>query len=239
MVAASPSARSRTGPRFRMSRIMGSMQRSWSATAVAAGLISLGLLAAVTAGCGAGSPDATPPITPGTSSAPRELNIVARDFAYAPATVDLVPGETVILHVVNGGLVTHEAILGNLDTQLAWETAESPFANPPPGPTPVVPAPPGFRRRPGGRRVRAADRRRVDGAGQRRDRPERLVRRLPHPRALGEGHGRARPVRGPGRHSARLDANPAGRSHRGLIPGHWSRADVPPVHAGSRSGGVG
>lgn len=120
------------------------MQRSWSATAVAAGLISLGLLAAVTAGCGAGPPGATPPITPGTSSAPRELNIVARDFAYAPATVDLVPGETVILHVVNGGLVTHEAILGNLDTQLAWETAESPFANPPPGPTPVVPAPPGF-----------------------------------------------------------------------------------------------
>ncbi len=120
------------------------MHRPWSAAAGIIVFVGLGLLAVVTVACDAGSADATPPITPGTSSAPRELNIVARDFAYAPATVDLVPGETVILHVVNGGLVTHEAILGDLETQLAWESAESPFANPPPGPTPVVPAPPGF-----------------------------------------------------------------------------------------------
>lgn len=120
------------------------MQRPASPAIVIAGLLGLGLLAAGSAACDTGSPVSTPPITPGTSAAPRELNIVARDFAYAPSVVDLVPGETVILHVVNGGLVTHEAILGDLDTQLAWESAEAPFSDPPPGPTPVVPEPPGF-----------------------------------------------------------------------------------------------
>jgi uncharacterized cupredoxin-like copper-binding protein len=120
------------------------MHRPASPATAIAGLLAFGLLAAISTACDTGSPVATPPITPGTSSAPRELNIVARDYAYAPAIVDLVPGETVVLHVVNGGLVTHEAILGDLDTQLAWEAAESPFADPPPGPTPVVPEPPGF-----------------------------------------------------------------------------------------------
>ena len=120
------------------------MHRPSSAPAVVAGLAGLGLLAAVSAACDAGSAAATPPITPGTSVAPRELNIVARDFAYAPAIVDLVPGETVLLHVVNGGLGVHEAVIGNLDTQLAWEAAEAPYADPPPGPTPVVPEPTGF-----------------------------------------------------------------------------------------------
>ncbi len=120
------------------------MHRPTSAAAVVAGLVGLGVLAAVSTACDAGSAEATPPITPGTSVTPRELNIVARDYAYAPAIVDLVPGETVILHVVNGGLVVHEAILGNLDTQLAWEAAEAPFADPPPGPTPAVPEPAGF-----------------------------------------------------------------------------------------------
>jgi uncharacterized cupredoxin-like copper-binding protein len=134
------------------------MHRPLRATTGVAGLVGLGLLAAVAAGCDAGSSAATPAITPGTSSAPRELNVVARDYAYAPAIVDLVPGETVILHVINGGLAIHEAILGDLDTQLAWEAAEAPFSDPPPGPTPVVPEPPGFTG------VRA-----VVGSGQRLD----------------------------------------------------------------------
>jgi uncharacterized cupredoxin-like copper-binding protein len=104
----------------------------------------LALVAAVASACDAAAPGATPPIRPGTSTAPREVNIIARDYAYVPPTVDLVPGETVLLHVVNGGLVVHEAILGDLDVQLAWEAAEAPFADPPPGPTPLVPEPPGF-----------------------------------------------------------------------------------------------
>ncbi len=106
--------------------------------------LALAALVAALSGCEAGEPPATPPITPGTATAPREVNIVARDYAYVPATVDLVPGETVVLHVINAGLVTHEAIIGDLEDQLAWEDAERPYADPPPGPTPTVPDPAGF-----------------------------------------------------------------------------------------------
>lgn len=102
------------------------------------------LVLSLVAACQAGSPAGTPPITPGTSSAPRDVNIVAREYAFVPPVVDLVPGETVVLHVVNGGLETHEAILGDLPQQLAWEAAEGATVGHPPGPTPVVPEPPGF-----------------------------------------------------------------------------------------------
>ena len=108
------------------------------------GTAAVAIVVLLVAGCDAGVPAATPPITPGTSAVPRDVNIVARDYAYVPSTVDLVPGETVRLHVINGGLVIHEAILGDLGEQLAWEEAERPFADPPPGPTPVVPVPDGF-----------------------------------------------------------------------------------------------
>ncbi len=108
--------------------------------------------------CDAAAPPGTPPITPGTSASPREINIVAHDYAFVPSVVDLVPGETVLLHVVNGGLETHEAIIGDLGDQLAWEAAEGATVGSPPGPTPVVAAPPGFR----GVRV-------VVGSGQRVD----------------------------------------------------------------------
>jgi hypothetical protein len=109
-----------------------------------ASLAGLLLAAIALTGCEADTPAATPPITPGTGDAPRTVNIVARDYAYVPPTVDLVPGETVVLNVINGGLVIHEAIVGDLDAQLAWEAAEAPHADPPPGPTPVVDPPPDF-----------------------------------------------------------------------------------------------
>ncbi len=109
-----------------------------------AGVLAFLVLGFVLAGCDSGTPAGTPPITPGTGAAPREVNIVARDYAYVPSVVDLVPGETVVLHVINGGLAVHEAILGDMDTQLAWEAAEAPFADSPPGPTPLVPVPPGY-----------------------------------------------------------------------------------------------
>lgn len=96
------------------------------------------------AGCAGGGPAGTPAITPGTSAVPREVIILARDYGYVPAAVDLVPGETVVLRVVNAGLVIHEAILGDLDDQLAWEAAEAATAGHPPGPTPAVPAPAGW-----------------------------------------------------------------------------------------------
>jgi len=121
----------------------------------------VGLVASVAtlvAACGGGASGATPPITPGASTTPRDVNIVMRDYGYVPPVVDLVPGETVTLHVVNGGLEMHEAVVGDLGSQLAWEAAEDAVADHPPGPTPVVPEPPGFT----GTRI-------VVGSGQRVD----------------------------------------------------------------------
>jgi uncharacterized cupredoxin-like copper-binding protein len=96
-----------------------------------------GLLAAC-----ASQPAATGPIHPGTSGSPREVNIIAKDYSFLPDALDLVPGETVLLHVINGGLVVHEAIIGDQAVQDAWEAAEAVHASPPPGPTPVVSVPP-------------------------------------------------------------------------------------------------
>jgi uncharacterized cupredoxin-like copper-binding protein len=106
-------------------------------SAVLAGLCAL-------AACEAGPPGATPPISPGSSEAPREVNLIARDYSFQPPTLDLAPGETVLLHVINGGLITHEAIIGDDRVQDAWEVAEAApgIADPPPGPTPVVSVPP-------------------------------------------------------------------------------------------------
>jgi uncharacterized cupredoxin-like copper-binding protein len=126
--------------------------------AVVPRLLAVVLAAVLVAGCDTGAPAGTPPVTPGTSAAPREVNIIAREYGYAPGVVDLVPGETIRLHVVNGGLEIHEAILGDMASQIQWETAESATEGHPPGPTPFVPDPPGFN----GLRV-------VVGSGQRID----------------------------------------------------------------------
>jgi len=95
-------------------------------------------IAVVAAGCDTGPPPATPPIVPGSSVAPREVNIVMKDWQFLPDPVDVVPGETVLLHVVNGGLEVHEAVIGDPAVQDAWDAAEAGAANPPPGPTPIV-----------------------------------------------------------------------------------------------------
>lgn len=109
------------------------------ARVIVAGLVAAGALAA----CDASVP-ATPPITPGTSGSPRQVNVILRDYQFLPGIVDLVPGETITLNVVNGGLDVHELVLGTLAVQQAWEDAETQAANPPPGPTPVVSVPPGI-----------------------------------------------------------------------------------------------
>ena len=87
-----------------------------------------------------GAPDRQS-IAPGSSDAPREVNLITRDYSFLPDVLELVPGETVLLHVVNGGLLTHEAILGDAAVQDAWESAEAAVAGAPPGPTPVVTVP--------------------------------------------------------------------------------------------------
>jgi uncharacterized cupredoxin-like copper-binding protein len=105
--------------------------------------VAVTLLAATLIGlaCEAGPPAGTPPIVAGGSDAPREVNLIAKDYSFVPATLDLVPGETILLHVINGGLEIHEAIIGDTAVQDAWEVAEAATAGGPPGPTPVVSVP--------------------------------------------------------------------------------------------------
>jgi uncharacterized cupredoxin-like copper-binding protein len=91
--------------------------------------------------CEPGPAPATPPIVPGRAVAPREVNLIAKDYSFVPATLDLVPGETLLLHVINGGLEVHEAIIGDAAVQDAWEAAEAAVAGAAPGPTPVVTVP--------------------------------------------------------------------------------------------------
>lgn len=105
-------------------------------------LILAAVLAALVMGCADG-PATTPPITPGTASRPREVNIIARDDVFSPPVLDLVPGETVMLHVLNGGLEVHEAIIGTVAVQDAWEAAEAAAPPAPPGATPAISVPPG------------------------------------------------------------------------------------------------
>ena len=95
---------------------------------------------------------------PGGSAAPREVNIITKDYSFLPDAVDLVPGETVLLHVINGGLEVHEAVLGAAAVQDAWEVAEAATAGRPPGPTPVVSVPPDV----SGLRIVVASGQRVD-----------------------------------------------------------------------------
>ena len=99
-------------------------------------------VAFVVAACEAGPPPATPPISPGVPGSPREVNLIVRDYSFQPSPLDLVPGETVVLHIVNGGLELHEAVIGDASTQDAWEVAEAATLGAPPGPTPVVSVPP-------------------------------------------------------------------------------------------------
>jgi uncharacterized cupredoxin-like copper-binding protein len=101
-------------------------------------------LAAGLAACEVGEVPATPPITPGIAGAPRQVNVILKDYLFEPPVLDLVPGETVRLNVVNGGLDTHELIIGTQAVQDAWAAAEAPAADPPPGPTPLVAVAPGL-----------------------------------------------------------------------------------------------
>ncbi|MHB8398183.1 MAG: hypothetical protein ACYDCI_04530 [Candidatus Limnocylindrales bacterium] len=94
-------------------------------------------------GCDSGGPTVTPTPIAGTRDHPREVNIIAREYAFSPPVVDLIPGETVLIHVVNAGLDVHEAVIGDTTVQDAWEAAEAAVAGAPPGPTPLVSVPPG------------------------------------------------------------------------------------------------
>jgi uncharacterized cupredoxin-like copper-binding protein len=100
-------------------------------------------LATALAACD-GTAVTTPRPVAGTVARPREVNVIAREYAYSPAALDVIPGETIVLHVVNAGLDIHEAIVGPATTQDAWESAEEATADAPPGPTPAVSVPAGL-----------------------------------------------------------------------------------------------
>ena len=115
-------------------------------------------LVMVAAGCASATSAPSGPVVPGSSASPREVNLITKDYTFLPDALDLVPGETVLLHVINGGLEVHEAIIGSQAVQDAWEIAEAATAGAPPGPTPVVSVPPDV----AGIRVVAASGQRVD-----------------------------------------------------------------------------
>ena len=79
---------------------------------------------------------------PGTAAQPRDVNVILRDFAFDPTPLYLVAGETVRLHVFNGGMVEHEFALGDQQFQAAWAVADAnaspdtPFATVPPASVP-------------------------------------------------------------------------------------------------------
>ncbi len=105
-------------------------------------LAALVAVVAVVAACDSGTVPATPRPVAGTPDAPREVNLIAKDYSFLPPVLDLVPGETILLHVINGGLEVHEAVIGAGAVQDAWEVAEGATRGAPPGPTPVVSVPP-------------------------------------------------------------------------------------------------
>ena len=62
---------------------------------------------------------------PGTVESPRSVNVILRDYRFDPTPLYLIPGETVRLHVLNGGLVEHELVLGDATFQQAWSAADA------------------------------------------------------------------------------------------------------------------
>ena len=172
--------------------------------------VLLASLSLAVAACSDGPPSPTPPIVPGSSASPREVNIIAKDYAFLPDALDLAPGETVLLHVINGGLEVHEAVIGNAAVQAAWEVAEAATDGRPPGPTPVVSVPPDVAGTAHRRPLRGTGRRRLDRAGRRGRRRDRVGGRLPHPRSLGTRDADPRSL-GPGRFPGELRlVRPAG-----------------------------
>jgi hypothetical protein len=119
--------------------------------------VAVVIVALLLAACDLG-PATAPPLSPGTSAHPREVNVIAKDYLFIPAELEFVPGETVLLHVIDGGLEPHEAVIGDSAVQAAWEAAEAATATQPPGPTAIVHVPAGI----GGLRVFVASGQRVD-----------------------------------------------------------------------------
>jgi hypothetical protein len=127
-------------------------------TRIARAALAIVVVGLALGACDQGTALATPPVSAGSSGAPREVNLITKDDSFLPDVLDLVPGETIVLHVINGGLQVHEAVIGDTSVQEAWEAAEAVTADAPPGPTPVVSVPPAV----SGVRIVVASGQRVD-----------------------------------------------------------------------------
>lgn len=73
-------------------------------------------------------PPAVP--SPGTSTAPRAINVIMRDYLYDPRPIVFVRGETVRITIFDAGLLPHEFTLGDGAVQAAWDAADA-SATPP------------------------------------------------------------------------------------------------------------
>jgi uncharacterized cupredoxin-like copper-binding protein len=116
----------------------------WPVIVTVAGLALAGVLVYV-GGKLAASPAPSPDLShPGTTNDPRQVAVVMHDYVFTPAPLYLVAGETVEFHVINGGMLDHEFVLGDDSVQQAWAAADA--AATPVGPLATAPAasvPPG------------------------------------------------------------------------------------------------
>ena len=88
-------------------------------------LLSVGLVVATAAACAESAAPPSGPIRPGSADAPREVNVILRDYLFEPTPIRPGRGETVRFNVVNGGLLPHEFVLGDAAVQAAWASAEA------------------------------------------------------------------------------------------------------------------
>lgn len=68
--------------------------------------------------------------TTGTPDEPRPVTVIMRDYRFDPTPIVLVPGETVRFNIFNGGLETHDFVIGDAAVQEAWHQADA-AATPP------------------------------------------------------------------------------------------------------------
>jgi uncharacterized cupredoxin-like copper-binding protein len=105
-------------------RIGGSVSRAPVIVLIVGGVlaVSLVLIGAQLAAAPARLPAQA---TPGTPAAPREVNVILRDYRFDPTPLYLFRGETVRLNVLNGGMLQHELVLGGSAVQQAWADADA------------------------------------------------------------------------------------------------------------------
>jgi uncharacterized cupredoxin-like copper-binding protein len=104
---------------------------------------------AAVAGCVGSPPSPSIAAQAGTATAPRDINVIMRDYLFEPNPIVLHPGETVRFNIINAGLLAHEFVLGDAAVQTAWASAEA-AATPPgftatPPPVSLPPEQAGFR----------------------------------------------------------------------------------------------